>query len=67
MPYGLTTDAPQALVSSTLYNQLGSIREINLNNGLRTLFNYHGLDAVDNAGPANHWGRQQDQEVRGQD
>ncbi|MBI2859006.1 MAG: hypothetical protein HYX90_08005, partial [Chloroflexi bacterium] len=38
LPYGLTTDAPQALVSSTLYNQLGGIREINLNNGLRTLF-----------------------------
>ncbi|GEM_PF-2542958 len=45
------------LVSSALYNQLGSMKEVNLGNGLRTLFNYHGIDAVDDADPENYWGR----------
>ncbi len=56
-PYSLSGSVAGTLVSSALYNQLGSMKEVNLGNGLRTLFNYHGIDAVDDADPENYWGR----------
>ncbi len=35
------------LVGATTYNQLGLITQMNLGNGVRSVFGYHGLDPVD--------------------
>lgn len=46
LPYGLSYNdgSNHDLVTSVLYNQLGAMTQINLNNGLRTNFGYWGLD-----------------------
>jgi YD repeat-containing protein len=40
LPYSLSGITAGDLVTSALYNQLGQITEINLNNGLQTIFGY---------------------------
>ena len=40
LPYSLSGSIVGDLVTSTLYNNLGQVTEINLNNGLRTTFGY---------------------------
>lgn len=42
LPYTVSGSVAGSLVTSTLYNQLGSITEINLNNGLKTTYGYYG-------------------------
>jgi YD repeat-containing protein len=44
LPSTLSGSVVGNLVTSTLYNQLGSITQINLGNGLRTNYSYWGID-----------------------
>jgi len=37
-------------------NALRQTSQIDLNNGLRTVYNYHGLDAVDGGDPSSFFG-----------
>jgi len=45
------------LVTETLYNPLRQISQIDLGNGLRNVFHYHGLDAVDGGDATSYWGK----------
>ncbi len=42
LPYTLSGSVAGDIVTSTLYNHLGQITEINLNNGLKNIFGYYG-------------------------
>ena len=42
LPYTLSGTTAGSLVTSALYNQLGSMTEINLNNSTKTTFGYYG-------------------------
>ena len=44
LPYSLSSDVEGNIVNSTIYNQLGHVSQINLNNGVTTDFSYWGLD-----------------------
>jgi len=54
-PYSLSGSVAGALVSGALYNQLGQISQIDLGNGLRTVFNYHGLDTLDGGDASSYY------------
>jgi RHS repeat-associated protein len=43
LPYSLSGSTAGNLVTSTLYNQLAQVTEINLGNSLRTIFGYWGV------------------------
>jgi hypothetical protein len=53
-PDTLSGTVASTLVSSTLYNQLGQIKQLNLGNGTTTVFKYQGLDA---GAPTAYYGR----------
>ncbi len=42
MPYSVSGSVAGSLVTSTLYNGLGSLTEINLNNSIKTSYGYYG-------------------------
>jgi len=42
LPYTVSGSVAGNLVTSTLYNQLGAITEINLGNGVKTTYGYYG-------------------------
>ncbi|MBI2831198.1 MAG: hypothetical protein HYX79_02970, partial [Chloroflexi bacterium] len=44
LPYTVSGDTAGNLVTSTLYNQLGQVTQINLYSGLKTDFSYWGID-----------------------
>jgi RHS repeat-associated protein len=44
LPYSLSGSVVGDIVNSTVYNNLGQITEINLNNGLTNSFEYWGID-----------------------
>ncbi|MDO8473915.1 MAG: hypothetical protein Q7T05_08915, partial [Dehalococcoidia bacterium] len=56
-PATLSGSAAGTLVCNTLYNQLGSMSEIDLGNGLNTVFKYHGIDTLEGGEPANYYGK----------
>jgi hypothetical protein len=46
LPYSLSGSAVGDLVSNTLYNYLGQISEIQLGNGLRTMYGYWNVGTM---------------------
>jgi RHS repeat-associated protein len=44
LPYSLSGSTAGNIVTATLYNSLGAITEINLGNGIKTTYEYWGID-----------------------
>ncbi|MEW6033336.1 MAG: RHS repeat-associated core domain-containing protein [Chloroflexota bacterium] len=57
LPYSLSGSVAGTLVSAASYNQLGQTGQVDLGNGLRTVFNYHGLDTLDGGDPSSYYGK----------
>lgn len=53
----LTSSVSGNIVTGTEHNQLGATSQIDFNNGLRSIFHYHGIDSLDSGDPNNYWGK----------
>ncbi|MCI0441215.1 MAG: hypothetical protein L0177_19105, partial [Chloroflexi bacterium] len=56
LPDTLSGSVAGSLVSAATYNQLGLVSQLDLGNGLRSVFGYHGLDAVDSSDNESFYG-----------